>query len=227
MLLVLLLLLALGTGQADVVLSDSMEGGLQLMNIQIYKRQYPCFHQNLSGVRRLLTFELVLNNTGYEEHRVAGPTYPLNYAVMRGNVQEIAGTIDVPSLRDTACYDNGTMKFYNGHLKYPTAGLSPHCTFVLRAGQSCMWIDITALPVQSYDVVMSLSPLLNPLVPPAGSVVLPVNLLTAPRLTFGGSSDAIWLSIVSSASILFLGLYPCVRYEIRKPKKRNERLKSQ
>jgi hypothetical protein len=203
------------------VLSGDIDGTFQLLTINTFKGQFPCFDPNLNGTRKLLVFDLILNNTGFEEIRLSADTYPVFYSVMMGVTQMASGNITVPWLRDTSCYDNGTMKFYNGHLEFPTTGINFHCLFKVRAGALCIWIDVSALILQTYDVILSLEEIPNPLDPPPDAVVSVVNLLTIPRLVFGGSAEAVLLIVLSSIVILFIGLYPCVRYEMNKPKRKS------
>jgi len=228
----LLLLLLERTGAelpADVLLGSNIADSFQLMTLHIYRGEYTCFAPTLNGTRKLLVFDLELNNTaGATEVRLPNETsYPLYYAVMSGVVQKAAGEISVGLLRDTTCYDNGTVKFYNGHLEYPTAGLSPHCVFKLRAGARCIWIDVSALSLQPYDVILSLEPIVNPLLPPDSALVTVVDLLTVPRLAFGGPKEALLLSIFCTSVVLFIGLYPCVMYEINRPRSQNMKSKQQ
>jgi hypothetical protein len=218
MLTLLLLAVLCSYAAAEIKLSDDMNESFQLMRLSTYKGQFGCLHPDLNGQRNMLIFSFILNNTGDSEVRRYEP-YELYYAVLDGAILETSGSIEIDALRDTSCYWDGSMKFYNADVHTPAAGLSSHCLFIIRAGADCLWIDVTSLAQKPYTVVLSLLPIANPLVPPAGALVSSPNLLTIPRRKLGGLRDAVLITLFAVLAVFYVGLYPCVRYLMGKPSK--------
>ena len=218
MLTLLLLTLLLGGATATVHLSNDISDTFQIMRISTYKGQFSCLDPELTGQRNMLIFSLILNNTGDSEVRVSD-TYYLYYAVLDGIVLQASGEIAIDALRDTSCYSGGSLKFYNSDITTPAAGLNSHCLFSVSAGAECLWIDVTALAQKPHTVVLSLQPIANPLGPPDGAVVSSPNFLTIPRLKLGGLRDALMIMAYAMTVVLYVGLYPCIRYEMGKPRK--------
>lgn len=149
-----LILLCLQICVGELQLTPLRSKDFSVMLIDTFRGQYPCLPQNVSGLRRVLTFDLELYND--ESRPVRQRDVQLYYEIFsRSGELQLQGSLEVPCLRDSRCH--GAMRFYT----CDDSGLSGDCVYRRSRGAECHWIDISALPVRDYRVAMSLSPLEN------------------------------------------------------------------
>lgn len=127
--------------------AERMRDSFRLQETEVYAGQYPCLPADCNGTRNLVTFAIVLQNTGTEAARVG----PLKVVWSLENVT--TGEFALSCVRDTECDKGNKPRFYVCRF----GGLSPECRTHLNARTRCQWVDFTGLdPWARYRLSLAL-----------------------------------------------------------------------
>jgi len=192
--------------QELTLLPDPTNDSLALEYMDLFLGEFPCIHPNISGSRRILRFASVIANEG-EEIALRNITPKINYKIDNfSNATLLAGTIDLPCLRDTECRGGGSRTYYT----CTPPAVSSKCETVTARHTICHCIDITPLPQSSYLLYLNIA---------NSTIELQFDITTMPRISRGGKARVATTMTVNVVIILLVACTPwCLWRERNSPK---------
>lgn len=161
---ILLLWLSFETRATPALVLDQQRiaDTLRIVEETIYFEQYACVPDDINGTRLFLQFEVTIHNTGFflpppddsgstaRRYLSDGTKAPfINYTL-----DTLNGTLELGCFRDTNCSVGSPERYRCGG----TGSLGANCTYRLKPGATCIWIDVTDLPlVGVYTLELSLN----------------------------------------------------------------------
>lgn len=138
-------------GYGKVALNGTeIDKSMYIDTIVTHAGQFECFAPEVNGTRKVLRFDVVLNNFSNDSATFYPYTHPLqlHYSVYDLTAASIAivGYFNISCIRDTYCYgldegnSNEMTTFY-----YPCvhSGISKNCQQTAPGTGDCRWIDVT------------------------------------------------------------------------------------
>lgn len=139
--------------------AETIQESLRFQEREIFRDEFPCIDSNTTGLRQLVSFAIVLYNSG-PDNIYLGPYknyLRLNWELWDSTDQLSTGIINVTCVRDNRG-DTIDLRYFtclNG-------GLTPSTHMYLNEHTKCQWVDVTTLPSTSeYYLSLQLQPALD------------------------------------------------------------------
>jgi len=136
--------------------TEGIQNSLRFQEREVYVEEFPCFESNVSGWRQLVSFAVVLHNSGPDDIFL-GPY--LSYLQLKWELWDASEKLSYGFINITCVRDNRGPAL---SLKYFTClygGMSPTTYMYLNEHTTCQWIDFTDLSLtDEYHLSLQLQP---------------------------------------------------------------------
>lgn len=139
--------------------ADAIQTSLKFQEREVFIDEFPCFDSNTTGFRQLVSFAIVLYNSGPDTIRV-GPYK--NYIRLRWELWKDIDQLSTGIINVTCIRDNRGPPLDLTYFTCFSGGLSPTTHLYLNEHTKCQWVDITELSkTHEYQLSLQLQPALN------------------------------------------------------------------